>query len=378
MKILIRLSILIAVTLQLGVAQEVVASPPAVKSLQERWAWAMNESKQQKYNDGVWIAYSIDLLMRENSWIGSFRSIPREEDRTLYEIITGRHIDRPESWNSEGGLRNQARRALDRAEGKKERKMVLKEVALMFRYSAKPGDASSFREIHPTNVEAEVDLDGKPLIWLGKVPQDESVRFLKEYYKDMESSRQKRRVIVAIGIHRNNAAALDALESIVDSREPDNVRDDAAFWIGQQDTRDALNFLLKVARGDESRSVAEKAIFAISQIDLEEATDALIDLGRHAPLRDLRKKAVFWLGQRASRKAVENLKAFAYEGNDTEVQKQAVFALSQIHDKEAMNEIIKIARTHPNPRVRKQAIFWLGQSDDPRAFDVIVEIAKGK
>lgn len=373
MKILIRLFVLVAVA-QVGVAQEVAVSPATATSLQDRWAWAMNEAKQQKYNDGGWIAYSIDLLMPENSWIGSFHSIPREEDRSLYEIITGRHIERPDSWD----LKDQARRALSRAEERKQRKMVLKEVALMFRYSGKPGDASSLREVHPTNVEAEVDLDGKPLIWLAKVSQEESITFLKEYYKKMESSRQQRRMIVAIGIHRNNAAALDALESIVGSREPDNVRDDAAFWIGQQDTKDALTFLLKVARSDRSRSVSEKAIFAISQIDLEEATDALIDLGRHAPLRDLRKKAVFWLGQRASRKAVENLKAFAYEGNDTEVQKQAVFALSQIHDEEAINEIIKIAKTHPNPRVRKQAIFWLGQSDDPRAFDVIVEIAKGK
>ena len=355
-----------------SIAQEVGKSPPTLERLSDRWSWAVSQAGEAQFKQGGWIAYSIERRMGEDSWIGSFRTYSGKDEVSLYEMITGLHLENPAE-----NLRETARKALSRSERKRIETKVTKEVALLFRFSDPSSVEDHIREIQPTNISLSVDLEGLPLMWLGKATTEESLEFLKGLLQKSSSSKQKRRVIMAYGMH-DSPRAFGLLKGIVEGDEPADVRSDAVFWIGQQDSNDALGFLSGIARKEESQKVAEQAVFAISQIQTEDATDVLIDLGKNGPTRDLRKKAVFWLGQQASKKAVETLKNFVYDSEDVEVQKQAVFALTQLDNGEGITEIIKIAKCHANPAVRKQAIFWLGQSDDPRAFETIVEIAKGK
>jgi HEAT repeat protein len=101
---------------------------------------------------------------------------------------------------------------------------------------------------------------------------------------------------------------------VLESRETDDIRQDAAFWMGQQNDRRAFNILMRAAQKDRSRKVKEGAVFALSQLPGNEGVEALI----------------------------------------------------------------KVAKTHPNAGLRKKAIFWLAETGDPRALEVLVEIIKGK
>jgi len=343
-----------------------------MENLSARWDWAVSQAKQDaQFKNGGWIAYSIDRLMRENSWIGSFRTGSFEKEITLYEVITGIHLENPVDR-----LRQSGRSYRSRSE-KEEEKKVIKEVALLFRFSDASSPEEHIREVQPTNISLSVELDGLPILWLGKAKADESLELLKGLYGKVTSERQKRRIIMASWMHETRQA-YPLLRSIAEGDEGADVRKDAVFWMGQIGTDEALEFLNSFARKEKSRKVAEQAVFAISQIKSDKAMDVLIDLGKNGPSREIRKKAVFWLGQQVSSKVLDTLKDFAYDGEDVEVQKQAVFALTQLPHDEGLPEIIRIAKTHPQPSVRKQAIFWLGESDDPKAFDAIVEIAKGK
>ena len=355
-----------------SIAQEVRKAPPTLERLSDRWTWAVSQAGDAQFKRGGWIAYSIERLMGEDSWIGSFRTYSGKDEISLYEMITGIHLENPAE-----NLRQTARKALSRSERKQTEKKVIKEVAFLFRFSDPSSVEDHIQEIQPTNIGLSVDLERLPLMWLGKATNDESLDLLKGLFQESSSSKQKRRVIMAYGMH-DSPRAFGLLKGIIEGDDQADVRSDAVFWIGQQNSREALGFLSGIARKEESRKVAEQAVFAISQIQTEDATDVLIDLGKNGPTRDLRKKAVFWLGQHASKKAVESLRDFVYDNEDVEVQKQAVFALTQLDHGEGVTEIIKIAKSHANPAVRKQAIFWLGQSDDPRAFETIVDIAKGK
>ncbi|HLE32326.1 MAG TPA: HEAT repeat domain-containing protein [Bacteroidota bacterium] len=372
---LIMMSVLAAMLFVPGsciIAQGVRKAPATAGKLGDRWSWALSQAGEAQFKQGGWIAYSIDRLMGEDSWVGSHRTYPGSEEVSLYETITGVHIENPAD-----DLRDAARKALSRSERKRTEKKVMKEVAFLFRFSDPSAIESQIQEVQPTNMNLSVDLEGLPLIWLGKASTEESLDLLRKLFQKSSSMKQKRRVIMAYGMH-DSPAAFGLLKAVVEGNDQTNVRRDAAFWIGQQNSSEALEFLTKTARNEASQDVAEQAVFAISQIGTEASTDVLIDLGKNGPHREVRKKAVFWLGQQASERVVETLKDFAYNNDDVEVQKQAVFALTQIHGNGGLSEIIRIAKTHPNPKIRKQAIFWLGQSDDPKAFETIVEIAKGK
>lgn len=344
-------------------AQTVVNLAGADGSLPERWAKAAREAPVS----GAWIAYSIDRLMEENSWIGSFRSIPDERDVSLYELVTGTRITMIEA-------RDPAPHRAGKEAG--ERRWVRKEVAILFEFAGAASDPASARTMHVTNVSLPVELNGRPLYWLGNAAVEESIEFLVRNF-DRADGRQAERLVQGIGLH-GSARAFEVLKEILEGHHSGDVREDAAFWISQTDTLAALEVLLKAALGDESAGVSEKAVFGISQIRDEAATEALIGLARTAPRREIRKKAVFWLAERTSRKAMEAIEEFAERSPDEDVQKQAVFALSQLPDGQGVPHMIRVARTHPNPRVRKQAIFWLGESEDPRAFEAIVAIARGE
>lgn len=343
-------------------AQTVVKLTGPDESLAERWAKAAREAPAS----GAWIAYSIDRLMEENSWIGSFRSIPDERDVSLYELVTGTRITMIEARDP----------TPHRVEKGGDRRWVRKEVALLFEFAGAVSDPASARTMQVTNVSLPVELNGRPLYWLGNVPVEVSVEFLVRNLARSDG-RQAERLVQGIGFH-GSARAFEVLKGILESHPSGNVREDAAFWISQIDTPAALEVLLKVAIGDESAGVSEKAVCGISQIKDEAATEALIGLARTAPRREIRKKAVFWLAERTSRKAMDAIEEFVERGPDEDVQKQAVFALSQLPGGQGVPHMIRVARTHSNPRIRKQAIFWLGESEDPRAFEAIVAIARGE
>jgi HEAT repeat protein len=256
------------------------------------------------------------------------------------------------------------------------RRSVKKEVGFLFHV---PGArAGEIDDLVVSNLSLKVDLDGDPLVWLGGAGYDESVSFLEARFDDASTSDAREEFLMAVGLHDESKRSFAFLKKVLLEDADPELREDAAFWLGQAGGDEARTILTDVAWKDRSESIREKAIFSLSQMEDEASVDALIALAKGHEVDDTRKQASFWLGQKASDKALGALRDIAYEDEDSEVQRSAMFALTQIEGKGGVDELIKIARTHSNPKIRKDAIFWLGQSDDPRALEVLVEIVKGK
>jgi len=420
------------------VGDQVVHHSDYNASLKDKWDWAQKQSEQKQYRKGFWIGYSIEKLMNENSHIGTFND-SRDNGRSIGEVIYGKKIAPQKSSLSDAEvIRRAAREAIQQMEDKKSRKEVLKEIGILFRYQ----NISELEDIKISNLSLEVDLKDLPLIWLGKSESEESVYFLYDQYKNCEEHRLKGEYIAACGIHPTSITVVNTLENIIKNEKDNELRGDAAFWMGQQSHKKALTILSDLAYKDASISVREKAVFAINQIDLEEAvptlieiahkadnqgvrekavfwlgqrddtevlgvlqdiansdpnmdirekavfsisqmeseeaTQILIDLAYKAKNSSVRKKAIFWLGQKASKKASQALEKIVYNDKDYEIQKDAVFAISQFSDDQSIPYLVKISKNHPSLDIRKKAIFWLGQKDDKRAVDALVEILEGK
>ena len=357
----------------LAISQEVIRPPQAAGSLAARMDGAHIEAARRGFHDGDWAGYSIRRLMGERSTIGSHDSEARFKP-TLREVIDGRKASITSRTDTED-VRDRARLVLDDLEKENRSvKKVWKDIAILFRY----GKQAAAEDIRLSDLDMSVDLDGKPLIWVGEAGNEESLDWLKARYGEAENEKTKETLLVALGIHQAPSLVIPLLASILESREPDSLRRNAAFWLSQQNDKRAYDVLMRTADKDTSRQVREGAVFAISQLEMEESVDGLIGLAKTATHDDVRHQAVFWIGQKASKKATSALEEMAYGSGETRVQEQAVFALSPLPATEGIDALIKVVKTHPSAAIRKKAIFWLGETGDPRALEVLVEIIKGK
>jgi HEAT repeat protein len=360
---------------------KVTHAPQSPASLDARWAWAIKTTNELKGKTDFYIGYSIQRMMGEHSHIGSW-SDEHSDKKTLYEIVYGKEPPTSKSSLWKKSVSELARMVLEDTKKHKEpEKKVSKDVAVLFRFNSQKKSPVDLQDIKVSNLDLWVKFDNCPLFWLGKAENKESINLLERIFNETDktaSTRIKERIVMAVGIHGDSTAlqAIDFLEKVLKSKGPDKVREQAAFWLGQQQHVKAVNILMDTAVNDSSRNVRKKAVFGLYLINLDEADDALIQLAKHGKDREVRKKAIFWLGRKAVKRTAEVLTDVVNEDKDAEIQKAAVFALSQLPHKQGVPQLIKIAKTHKSLTIRKKAIFWLSQSEDPRALDTIIEIVE--
>ena len=340
-------------------AQKVVKFDDTSISLDKRWGQAINKID----DDPVWIGYSIKRLMSEHSYIGSSNDF--DSRPTLLDVISGKSDirsmnknskeDRHFCWNDEESIEKE-----------------LKDVGILIKIN----NDKKIKQVDLSNLSLPFNLNGNSLYWLGEAKNDESITLLKNLFRDTKDLEIKEDLITAIGIHENSPAGYNFLQDIIFSKEDNEVREQAVFWIAQYDNPKVLDLMKKIANEDDSEDVREKAVFGLYMINTDESIDELIELARNSNRMHIRKQAIFWLGQTASKKAVVALNDAVYDEDETEIQNQAVFALSQLDTDESVPSLIKVAKTHPNPAIRKKAIFWLGQTEDERALDAIISFLK--
>lgn len=331
-----------------AMAQPVEWAPAPEASLADRWAWA--QARAEAHAGGAWIGYGITREMHAHTSFGSWARGSRRP--TLHEVLYGTP---PPADPRSGPGRGE--------DGPRVRKLV----GLLFLV-----ERGAVVDVDIASLDSEVDLGSRSLLWLGPAADDESLDRLEAVFAEATGEDLPEDLLAAIGVHDATPRVVSILRGVLMGPEPDELRETAAFWLGQQDHAEALHLLVRTARADRSDDVRESAVVGLAQMDHPGALDALIDLARRGGV--VREEAIFWLGQKAARRAVETLSALVEEDPETEIQKQAVFALGQLDDGEGIPLLIDIARTHPKVSVRKHAIILLGHSDDPRALDALIDL----
>jgi len=231
------------------------------------------------------------------------------------------------------------------------------------------------------SADCELDAGGLAVTWLTGVRPEESIALLDTYvraatdWSDRNDRSVAKRALTAIAMHAG-AAADRQLDQYAAPNQPEDLRREVAFWLGEARGRSGYLVLRRMVKDDPSEKVRDKAIFGLNVSDEPEAVDTMINVAKNDPSRKVRGQALFWLGQKAGRKAIAALNDAIENDPDTEIKKKAVFGLSQLPKDEGVPLLIQVARTNRNPAVRKQAMFWLGQTGDPRALAFFEEILK--
>jgi HEAT repeat protein len=239
-------------------------------------------------------------------------------------------------------------------------------------------EANKVMRIRLASEECTLDAGGLPFVWLTGVKPAESVALLEGYVRgaDFESHGDHgigHGALTAIAMHAD-ASADRAFESFVKPEEREELRRQAAFWVGAARGKSGLDTLLRMAKTDPSSDVRAHVAFALSVNHEAGAIDEMIRMAHDDTSSHVRGQALFWLAQKAGKKAVGTITGAIENDPDTDVKKKAVFALSQLPKDEGVPKLIEVAQTNRNPEVRKQAMFWLGQSNDPRALQFFEKI----
>ena len=205
---------------------------------------------------------------------------------------------------------------------------------------------------------------------LAGVSASESVGYLETLVKGGDGSKPSKRrsdgALSAIAFHEDKSADV-ALERFAKDGDTQEVRRNAAFWLGNTREQAGYEALVRLRAVDDV-AFRDHLTFAFSQSKAPQAQATLIDMARNDPSSKVRGQALFWIAQKAQKKSDADVIRAATDDPDAEVKKKAVFALSQIPNGEGVPDLIRVAQENKSREVRKQAMFWLGQSKDPRAL----------
>ncbi len=345
-------------------SRQIVKVPNPGDSLEDRFEWAL---KAAGTGEDFFVGYSIRRMMGEDSSIHCGDYHASEAAATLRDILAGK----------EAGKKTVKKEAVGpNGHSKKSQAKVEKDLAVMFVYAAGTKGRRAWKSIVINNIDSPLHLGNGNIYWLGPVEQEGSVAYLLRLFREQTNIKPRKNLLTAISLHDRSPGVVPFLKKTLNSDLPDELREDAAFWLGNHQAPEAVSILSRAAESDRSEKVREKSVFGLYLVESEASVDALIHLARKASYLEVRKKAIFWLGQKAAKKSADVLGDIALNDTKMEIQTSAVFALSQLPDGQGLPPLIKIAKTHPGLQVRKKALFWLGQSEDPRALELFENILK--
>ena len=211
------------------------------------------------------------------------------------------------------------------------------------------------------------------VFWLSQVGTDRAVAALDSILRTSKDVSLQEKAIFALSQHEGPRAQ-QALRGYAERSElPEETREKAIFWIGQQGGKENDAFLRALYGRLKEVDLREKVLFSLSQSGGNDNVRWLLGVAKDGtqPV-ELRKKALFWAGQADA--PIADLTALYGSMPDREMREQLIFVYSQRDEPAAVDKLLDIAKREPDVELRKKALFWLGQSDDPRAAKALQDI----
>jgi HEAT repeat protein/beta-lactamase regulating signal transducer with metallopeptidase domain len=325
----------------------VLRHPDPSQPLAARWDWARGQARQLNRR-AYWIGYRIT----RPSWLEHSVFVDRDVD------VTGPGITMRGSLfgDFQGFMFRGVRLAPLVGGGDSD------DIALLFGFSADQSGRVALTRVHVASFYLPTDFAGRTLLWLGAADDAQSLPVVQDLFSNTTQRELREDLVAAVGIHGSSDAVVAILIRWLNSREHEDIRSQAAEWLGFHPTSAAVVALSRAARSDVSSDVRREAAEALGDNTLPAATDSTIAVARTAPDADVRQEAVEGLGQKDSDRAIPTLQSIARDDRSEDVQREAVETLGEIPGGGGLAAVRDIARTHPRPDVRREAVETLGEN----------------
>ena len=339
----------------------VLRYPDASQPLAQRWDWARNQARQLNRRT-YWVGYRI----KRPSWLEHSVYVDRGMDVKGQNItISGRLFG-----DFQGFMFRGVRLAPLVGSNDSD------DTAILFGFKTDQTGKVTLSHVHVASFYLPMDFRGRTLFWLGDAADAQSLPIIEALFTATPQPELREDVVSTIGIHGSSDMVVPILLRLLSSREPTDVRAQAAEWLGFHPTPAAVVALSAAARNDQAGDVRREAAEALGDNPLPAATESTIAVARTASDPDTRRKAVEGLGQKDSDRALATLVSIAQSDRDEDVQREAVETLGEMPNGRGLNAVRDIARSHPRPDVRRGAVETLGEHLEPgEAITLLKDIA---
>jgi HEAT repeat protein len=228
-----------------------------------------------------------------------------------------------------------------------------------------PEVASTLLDVARSDPSNEVR--GEAIQWLSQTRSDAAIPALDSVLFQATDNDIRKKAIFALSQMSREERARTALQRAAqDEKMPEEIREEAIFWLGQGREID-LGFFKTLFTNTRSVELRKKITFSVAQRPSSESTAWLLDIAKNRSFdAEVRKDAIFWLSQSRSIDLDGLQGVYNTSRDEEEIQKQVIFVYSERREAAAVDKLIEIARSDPKLENRKEAIFWLGQKKDPR------------
>ncbi len=221
--------------------------------------------------------------------------------------------------------------------------------------------------------DPDTEVREQAVFWLSQVGSERAVTALDSILQSAADIELRKKALFALSQISGTRAGQILRDYAERADAPEETREQAIFWLGQQNSAENAAFLRGLYAHMTSDDLREKVIFSLSQMGGAENARWLLDLAQNdrEPV-EMRRKALFWAGQTGA--SITDLAALYDHTSNDEIKEQLIFVYSQRNEPAAVEKLIDIAKRDGNPELRKKAVFWLGQSHDPRARQALLDI----
>ena len=224
------------------------------------------------------------------------------------------------------------------------------------------------------NPDPDPEVREQAVFWLSQVKTPEALQALESILRESKDPDVQEKAVFAISQHGSDEAMRVLREYAERPDAPENLRENAIFWIGQNPKAGGTTYLMDLYPRLSNPDLKEKAIFAIAQGQNADSRRWLLERAKdRSESVDVRKNALFWAGQTGGLTTAE-LKDLYGTLSESEMKEQVIFVASQRNEPAAVDFLMDVAKNEQDKDLKKNAIFWLGQSKDPRVSQFLLSL----
>jgi HEAT repeat protein len=153
-----------------------------------------------------------------------------------------------------------------------------------------------------------------------------------------------------------------------------SVREQAIYWIAQQNREQAAEALIQLYDGEKTAELKERLLYWLAHSHNERAGAKVVEVARSDNSSELRERAIYWIAYRSGEQAFITLNELYGAEEDRAIKERILYLFAHSGDSRAPAKVDEIARADASPELRERAIYWVAHRSGPEATDVLVSL----
>jgi hypothetical protein len=223
------------------------------RPLEERWLWALEYAQERGFQAGHWTTFSLNRSFDGKALAGTTNLSSLSRLGLLAGALRG------------------------------ELKEATQDVLFFFRFKPGGAEAKDIEQIEVSNRPWLVDLQSRPLIWLGRASEEQSMARLVQLYRRLCATELAPDILVAAAAHRKPevvAQLAAALEEIAFIDQHKSVQRGTIDLLFQLPFEAGLSSIVNLAKTHPSKRVRNEARQYLQESSNPRARAALSELKR--------------------------------------------------------------------------------------------------